>query len=383
MSAPTNAWNSANPDTPVTFQKLPSKAEYFSKLSAATGAGSGAPDVVQVDYSSIPFSAVEKLVRDVSSDTADLKSQFPQAAWSQVQLAGGTYGVPQDIAPMVLFYRKDLFDANGLKAPTTWAEYETAARTLKAALPQSFMCSFASNGAAWLAGLCWQDGARWFEAQNSAWKVDLDDTQSLEVAKFWQSLIDEKLVKGDQNWQPAWFKGLADGTYLTWIGPSWGTAALKTNAPDLAGKWAVAPLPQWESGADTAAYWGGSALSVTAASTKPAAALKFITWLNTSEEAATLLNTELGVYLASRNGSNIKAFATPDAYFGGQVLNDVYDANSKANPWTWGPTQTDTEAAVNDGLQKVLNAATTVPQVLANAETTTKTSLTNKGLAVV
>jgi multiple sugar transport system substrate-binding protein len=382
MSGPVDAWNAKNPDTPVTFQKLPSRPEYFSKLSAATGAGSGAPDVVQIDYNNLTFSAVEKLIRDVSSETGAINDQFDDAAWAQVRLAGGVYGVPQDIAPLVLYYRKDLFDQHGVAVPTTWDEYKTAARTLKAAQPESYISSFASNGAAWMMGLGWQNGAQWFKTADNAWQVDCDDQASLQVADYWQSMIDEQLVKGDQNWQPAWFKGLADGTYLTWIGPSWGTAALKTNAPDLSGKWAIAALPQWKAGDAKPSYWGGSALAVTQASSNVGAAMKFISWVNTSTESAELLNQELGIYLASKAGSQIPAFSTPDPYFGGQKLKDVYTTAGSPTPWTWGPTETDTEAQLNDGLQQVLNRVQRLPQVFSSVETKTKESLKNKGLAV-
>jgi len=52
---------------------------------------------------------------DISKYDDNLKSDFPAGNWNQVTLGGSAlYGVPQDAAPMALFYRTDLFKKYGL-----------------------------------------------------------------------------------------------------------------------------------------------------------------------------------------------------------------------------------------------------------------------------
>ncbi len=384
MGPATEAWNSANPDLQVQFEKLASQQDYFSKVSAAVKSGKNAPDIVQVDYTNLPSNIVAGLLQDISTYTGDVKSRFSAANWNQVEVGSGVYGIPQDTAPLVLYYRADVFEQNGLAVPETWSDYEKAAAVLKTKQPESYISSFASNGAAWFAALCQQNGAQWYTVNKSSWSVDIDDPQCAAVADYWQKMLDSQYVKGDQNWQPAWFKRFADGTYVTWIGPAWGTAALKTNAPDLSGKWAVAQLPSWKAGESTSAFWGGSALSVTTSSTKAADAVKFITWVNTSSEAQKLLNDELGIFPSAENGSTLAAFTTPDPYFSGQKLGPVFaEASSgKASSWTWGPTETDTQGVLNDGFASVINGTTTLKDVLSEAQKQTVAAMKQKGLEV-
>lgn len=384
MSAATEAWNKANPHIKVEFEKLASEQDYFSKVSAAVTSGKNAPDVVQVDYTNLPSNVVAGLVQDISKYTGDVKKSFSAANWNQVEVGSGVYGIPQDTAPLVLYYRKDIFEQDGLSAPKTWAEYEKAAAVIKANQPNSYISSFASNGAAWFAALCQQSGAQWYKVNASSWSVNIDDPKCKAVADYWQGMLDKQYVKGDQNWQPAWFKRFADGTYVSWIGPAWGTAALKTNAPDLSGKWAVAQLPSWKAGENTSAFWGGSALAVTKSSANAADAVKFITWLNTSSQAQKLLNNELGIFPSAKNGSSLRAFTSPDPYFSGQKLGPIFAAASsgKASQWTWGPTETDTEGALNDGFASAINGTTKLDDVLEKAQQQTVAAMKQKGLKV-
>src|SRR3989449_2595741 len=50
---------------------------------------------------------------------------------SLVQVEGRTYGIPMFYILLPMLWRKDLFEANNLKAPDTWELARVAARTLK------------------------------------------------------------------------------------------------------------------------------------------------------------------------------------------------------------------------------------------------------------
>ncbi|KLD28168.1 sugar ABC transporter substrate-binding protein, partial [Xanthomonas perforans] len=68
------------------------------------------------------------------ADVMAAKDQFVGWAWNQATLGqdNAVYGIPQDIGPMALFYRKDLFEKNGIAIPTTWDEYTEAAKKVRA-----------------------------------------------------------------------------------------------------------------------------------------------------------------------------------------------------------------------------------------------------------
>jgi multiple sugar transport system substrate-binding protein len=379
MSKPVAAWNRQHPELRVNYQNISS--DFFQKLQAAVTAGTGAPDVVQVDYNNLPSSVVSGLLQKITDKTGGIKDKFAKPVWDQVNIAGEVYGVPQDIGPQVLYYREDLFKKYKIDVPKTWDEYQAAAERLKAADPKAYITSFPTNGGVWLASLAWNAGAQWFQTGTSAWKVAIDDPATLKVADYWQGMVDKKLVKGDTHWQPTWFNGLANGTYATWIGPSWGAEAIRTNAPKLSGKWRIAPLPQWAANSPNTVFWGGSLTSVTSASKKVDASVTFIDWLNTSTDSATILAESL--FPASIEGQKSAALTQPDKYFGGQKLVDYFStSNASSSAWTWGPVMTDTTNELADGIQTFLNGKSTLKEALTKVQGETVNTLKTKGISV-
>lgn len=371
-------WNETHPDIRVRFQMITS--DFFPKLKAAIAGETGAPDITQVDYPNLTSTVVDGALLDITDAAADIEPRFAPAVWEQVVIDQKVWGVPQDIGTQALFYRSDIFDEAGLSAPSTWQEYRDIAATLKRRHPDSYITALPSNGGAWLASLAWNAQAQWFRTAGDAWQVDIDDAATERVAGYWQSLMDEGYVRGDQHWQPTWFRGLADGTYLTWVGPAWGGASLKENAPDLEGKWSVAPLPQWEEGDSAPVYWGGSLTALTSVTDKADAALEFVTWLNTHRDSAEVLAETM--LPASRSGQQVESLSQPDPYFGGQVVTDIFTAGSSSNPWTWGPTMTDTTNYLDDALQEVINGSTTLPREMTAVDRKTEEQMRQKGLSV-
>ena len=67
----------------------------------------------------------------VTTDGAGLYLQLPAtSALPLVRAGGGDFcarGLPIDIEPQILFYRRDLFEQHGIAVPRTWAEFEQAA----------------------------------------------------------------------------------------------------------------------------------------------------------------------------------------------------------------------------------------------------------------
>lgn len=372
-------WNETHPDIEVTFEAITSN--FYPKLQAAIEAGTGAPDITQVDYPNLTSTVIAGDLKDITDDIGDIQSKFPSAVWEQVVINGNVYGIPQDIGTQVLYYRSDIFAAAGLSAPTTWDEYLADAAALKETNPDSYVTAFPTNGGAWFASLAWNNQSEWFSTEGDSWQVNLDDDASIEVADYWQRMLDNGYATGDQHWQPTWYKGLADGTYLTWIGPAWGVSALKSNAPDLSGKWAIAPLPQWSSGATSPVYWGGSLTAVTSVTTKTQAALEFVDWLNTSTESAELLSEN--VFPASIDGQTVPSVTQADSYFGGQTPSDFFSVtDAEAIPWLWGPTMTDTTNYLNDAIQSVVNGDTTMAEALRTVDAQTVAQLKEKGISV-
>jgi multiple sugar transport system substrate-binding protein len=391
MQKAVDLWNSQNPQVQVKLKSTPAgNVGTYQNLSNALKADK-APDLSQIEYDSLASFRLKSGLKDISpcAGVTDAGSRFVDWTWSQVDFGAGgkdgVWAVPQDTGPMALYYRKDVFDELGLAAPTTWEEYEAAARKIRAAKKGQYITHFSQTDPNWFTGLLWQNKAPMFEREGDKWKVTVDRPESRKVADYWQKLIDDKLVATDlQGFSPALYKAWNDGEVVTWISAAWGYSTIRDNAKSTSGKWAVAPMPQWEKGGRQAGNWGGSTTAVLAGSKHPAEAAKFALWLNTDTKALEILNREGGLYPAAKTGADLPALKQPVDFYGKQKVFDVFAEASQNvdTDFTWGPTMTDTYRFLSDGTAKATGGGSTLSEVLKTTDAQSTESLRKQSLDV-
>ncbi|MFF9489364.1 ABC transporter substrate-binding protein [Streptomyces sp. NPDC014676] len=323
----------------VTVKKQASGDTLVTKILTAHKAGK-APDLVQAEYQALPTLVSNDALADIADSVGDAKGEFAEGVWQQTTLGtDAVYAVPQDIGPMMFYYREDLFEEYGLSVPATWEEFAETARELKKKAPDKDLTTFSANDSGLFAGLAQQAGARWWTTSGDKWKVGIDDAATKRVAEFWGGLVKEGAVDNQPMYTPAWNKALNTGKQIAWVSAVWAPGTLTTAAPDTKGKWAMAPLPQWNDGESSTGSWGGSSTGVTTDSENKEAAAKFATWLNTDADALNALAKESGIYPASTSAQLSGAFADPPEYFANQP--DFYEkaaAIAKTTaPSAWGP----------------------------------------------
>lgn len=381
-----DAWNAANPDIQVTVQTGPNGnggtyQNFFNQLQAGN-----APDLGQIEYDALPNFRVQDGLTDLSAcaDVVAAEDQFVDWTWGQVTLGdeSSVWAIPQDSGPMALFYRADLFEANGIEVPTTWEEYRAAAEQVRAA--GGYITNFSTADVNQFAGLVWQDGGQWFSSDADGWTVDLTSEQSTRVADYWQGLLDDDLVSTVPAWTTEWDNAYNSGQAWTWTSAVWGANSIASGAPDTAGTWAVAPMPQWEEGGTAAGNWGGSSTAVFRGTDHLYEATKFALWLNTSEEALTILNEEANLYPATEEGLELPVLQEGVEFYGGQAIYDVFaEASANVNPdFVWGPTMTQVYNDVSDGFKQAATGQGTLLEALESAETSTVEALEAQSIPV-
>lgn len=323
----------------VTVKKQASGDTLVTKILTAHKAGK-APDLVQAEYQALPTLVSNDALADIGDEVGDAKSRFAEGVWQQTTLGtDAVYAVPQDIGPMMFYYREDLFKQYGLTVPATWDEFAETARKLKKAAPGKDLTTFSANDSGLFAGLAQQAGARWWTTSGDRWKVGINDAATKKVAEFWGGLVEEGAVDNQPMYTPAWNKALNTGEQIAWVSAVWAPGTLTTAAPDTQGKWAMAPLPQWNEGERSTGSWGGSSTAVTTDSGNKDAAAKFAAWLNTDGEALNALAKESGIYPASTSAQLSGAFTSPPEYFSNQP--DFYrkaaEIAETTAPSAWGP----------------------------------------------
>lgn len=325
-------FNEQNDEVQVCWTNVGQGGDEYDKFQTAITAGTGAPDVVMIEADRIPTFQVQGGIVDISGyGYDDVKDDYSEGSWKDVSVGDGVYGVPVDGGPMGMIYRKDVFDQYGITPPTTWAEYESAAQTVKDAGGPLFG-DLGANVPAVMMALEYQNGAQPFTydaATPETIGVDLNDPASKEVLDYWAGLAEKGLVGIQDQFTPEYIAGVIGGDYATYISAAWAPGYLTgagVGEGDDAGVWAVAPLPQWDAANPISVNWGGSAFSVTKQAKDPELAAKVAFGVYADEASLTdgwQNQVIFPLHLSALNSPEFEAYEIP--FFDGQQANkDVY-----------------------------------------------------------
>lgn len=377
-------WNAGHPDIQVKLSNPAGGDQLVAKMITAHEAKNG-PDIAKVEYQSLPALVSKGVVADITQWTKDTVTKYDDATLKSTVFQGKVYGVPQDVAPLMFFYRTDLFAKYGLSVPTTWDEFAAEAKTVRSKAPSAYLTNFDAADPGWFTGLAQQAGANWWTTSGDSWKVDIADAPTKKVAGYWQGLVDEGSIAKNPSFSPQWNKQMNDGTLLSWISGAWAPAQLGGIAPATKGKWAVAPLPAWTAGDPATGIWGGSATTVTTDSHHPEQAAQFASWLNTDDAAVTEQVKQINVYPAATAGRSLPVLAAPPAFFPNQP--DFYAEVKKVAPAArsfpmWGPDVTVTFTGYTDGFGKALQSGGSFTGALDSMQSATVADMKKLGFTV-
>jgi lactose/L-arabinose transport system substrate-binding protein len=331
------AFYEAYPNITVEFVNY-SPNEVGQNLALAIQGGAGAPDVALMENNQIPRIVDLGGVMDVTDLIADDMADFNASVLQMGVRDGRNYSIPWDVGPVVMFYRRDIFEAAGLPSDpdsvselvATWDGYFTVCETIKA---ETGLPCFASNranniGELWMSVL-WSQGLGWWDDENRLTVNDAPQVEALELlGRFW----DADLVSDDLEWTDGWYASLNETALeggvvqpvASLISGGWMGGFLKNwAAPDTAGLWGGVPMPAVEAGGTRAANLGGSSYTIPLQSTNPEAAWAFINFVNSTESQIALL--EYGdIFPARASTYDDPLFSEPDAYFADQFVREVY-----------------------------------------------------------
>lgn len=284
-------------------------------LSVASGT---APDVaISVEYNLPMEFAFRDAVVDLSqfSDFEEVASGFYESSLVPYSYNGGVYALPETMDFTCMIYRQDILAELGLELPETWDDlYQKVLPTLyennmKFSLPVDTSVSSNSPGA--LRGftmLLLQMGGDYYhnEGQSSA----LDTPEAFKAFKTWTDMYANYEIDAESNF----FTRLRTGTMPIGIGNFTTYMQLMTSAPELYGRWSIAPVPGTAQSDGSVSHAVGTTAStaniILAQSEKQDAAWEFMKWW-TSEETQIRYGRELEAILgmgARWNTANVNAF---------------------------------------------------------------------------
>ena len=376
-------WNKENPTQPVKVNRQAQGDELITRLLTAAKAGK-APCLMHAEYQALPVLVSNGVAVDLTADVKSFRDKFPEGAWGLTSFADKAFAIPQDVGPMMLYYREDLFKKYGLQVPKTWDDFAAVAAQVKTKAPGHFLTTFSAGDPGWFAGLSEQAGANWWAAKGDAWDVKINDPATQKVASYWGGLVSKGLVDKQPMYTPEWNAAMNDGTLLAWPSAVWGAGVLEGVAPKTKGKWRMVPLPQWSAGTASTGYWGGSATAISSGCKQKPQAIKFATWLNSSPEALEALVSISGVYPAATAGQSVSGLKQPPTMMPNQP--DFYTQASAiagtARGFNWGPNVNVTYASYTAEFQKAIQNGTPFADALGRMQVTSIADLKRQGFTV-
>jgi multiple sugar transport system substrate-binding protein len=346
------AFEAKYPNVDVTWENLASGGELYPKIQNALQAGTGAPDVVQLENTAVPQFALGESLVDLSPYGFEkYQSDFSEGSWSAVLNGDQIVGLPEDASPMALLYNKRVFDQFGITVPTTWDEYVEAAKKIHAADPNTYLTSDGGDGL-FASSMIWQAGGHPYQVDGTDITIDLADEGVQKWTGVWNQLVEGELLSPTTSYTDDWYKQLGNGQIASLVSAAWMPGLLAQAAPDGAGDWQVAPMPTYDGGEPVSANYGGSSEVVLNQTKNPALAAAFVEFINTDPAAVQEL-VDAGSYPAYLPVAEDAAFADkPNEYFGGQPVNQVFKAASEAVPsgWQYLPYQSYAQSIFGDSV---------------------------------
>lgn len=354
-------WEQTHPDIEIVVTNPGAGAEYQAKMIAANAANEG-PDAAALLFQDLPAFISNGTASDASAELAQYKDEFVPSSWAGVEFGGATYALPSDVAPMMYWYRTDIFEKYGLTVPETWAEYREQAEKLKAADPTKSLGNYSpmSTSGNWFIALTNQAECDWWKAEGDRWRVGIDGDGCREVAEFWGGLVSDGLISTFKDRTPEWNAAIADDQIVSLVGSTWSWRSLANNAPTSEGEWAVAPIPQWTTDGDVETFYGGATYMIPSNAKNREGAREFIHWITTDPEAVALREELLGNFPTTVASRETIGELAPPAFVSNLpdfwALADQIDATGRAI--SYGPNVPAAYSAYETAFSKAVQEGT-------------------------
>ena len=107
MSRAVTEFNATHPTICVTLEDPGAGSGEYVPLDNALKAGTGAPDVAEVEFDLLPSYEIQHYLVNLAPYGANkYKPNFAPWAWSQVSRGSAVYAMPSDFGPMGFYYNQ-------------------------------------------------------------------------------------------------------------------------------------------------------------------------------------------------------------------------------------------------------------------------------------
>lgn len=322
------SFEKAHPGVKIDLQ-LVSGPAVTSRLQAAFWSDLDVPDLVEVpiDYAGTFFRGRIQNVgfADLSDriERAGLKQRMVSSRFSPYMSRGRIFGLPHDVHPVMLAYRRDIFEKEGIDADAikTWDDFIRVGRKLT--IPnQRYMLELFDTRDAHLASCLFQRGGGYFTPKGDC---ILDNEISVQTMLWYVPLTAGKnKISNNLGAGQILTKAVEDGYFVCLLAPDWRTKTLETTIPRVAGKMALMPLPAVEVGGRRTSTWGGTMLSITRSSPHQDLAWQFAMHLYLDKKELGERFRGTNILPALQDAWQQPAFEEPRPYWNNQPIGAMF-----------------------------------------------------------
>ncbi len=363
-------WNKLHPDVEIKVYTRQFQ-DHHTAMTTALSTSGYLPDVMVLESTFLGRFAQGAGLEDLLQPPYSIgqyRSQMVPFAYDQaLNSRGAMVGMPTDIGPGTLLYRKDILDRSGVDEAAlieSWDSYVAAGVRIKEKTGAYLIGTVLSMKDIMIrSGLKPGEGLH-FDKDSNVLVRSERFVRAFELARLARR---QKLDARSVTWTNEWAEGFKRGTVATEVTGAWMVGQMSNwVAPKTKGLWRAAPLP----GGARAAY-GGSFYSLPrrADPARKAMAWEFIRFMTLDKERQIQVFKKYDAFPALLEAHNDPFFEEPVDFLGGQKARVLW--REMARKMTLVPVHKQDSFAqevVDTELNKVLDYGKDIPTALADAQ---------------
>ncbi|HUT35015.1 MAG TPA: extracellular solute-binding protein [Planctomycetota bacterium] len=322
------AFEARHPGTKIDVQLVHWTA-VTSRLRAAFWGDLDVPDLVEVEISAagtffrgreedIGFIDWTPWLKETGYYDRIVKSRF--APYTH---RGKIYGLPHDVHPVMLAYRRDLFEELGIDPDKieTWDDFIREGRRIT--IPDKRYMIQLSDSSGWsMEPFLYQRDAGLFDADG---KLVMDGELALDTLKWYTRLVaGPQKIGNDIGGRDVFTQAVERGYFLSFICPDWRSKGTETHVASMKGKMALMPLPAFAKGGRRTSTWGGTMLGITKKCRDKKLAFELATHLYLNAEDLAGRFRDLNILPPLKDAWKLPQFDEPRPYWSDQRIGRLY-----------------------------------------------------------
>jgi arabinosaccharide transport system substrate-binding protein len=318
----------------IQMQRMDSRA-LQNRLQSALLTGAAVPDMVELVNPSMGYFTRGPLEDVGFEDLTDrlhaegLYDRLVQSRFSLWSSRGRIFGLPHDVHPVMLCYRRDIVaqlgvDVNRIR---TWDDFARMGRTVTKDLdgdgvPDRYALELSATSDQQLSVLARQRGTGLFDADGRV----IFDNEKMADTIVWcvHQAIGPDRIGYDPGWGQSFAKAMSEGLVLFYICPDWRTRQFMMDVPNLKGKLALMALPAWEEGGCRTSCWGGTGLVITKACKNQDLAWQFAKFLYLDRKELGRRFLDSNIIPPLKDAWDLPELNRPSEFFCGQRIGRLY-----------------------------------------------------------